>query len=1093
MMGSVHAFHDGQGGAAMRAAWRVCCLLLWFSAIAPAQSWVLKVLASTNTVLGNPLTVNPHNPEMLYGSPGNNYIYVSRNRGINWQVLGNPTPVFGVDPNIIKFIAVSPLDTNKLLVGMECSGGSSDRILRSTNNGLTWLETWRGTFSYYGRPVEFKPEHPDTVYTMGNDTLYRSVNFGSTWDTVLVSSGPGHFNMWCDAQIRRDSANVMFIGDAASGIWKTYDHGVHWKQVYASVGSGEIPSISIDPFDPKTAYATRFSGGGGLMKSTDWGESWQSIPTPIGASPSWWVTCSPVHPGYVYFGMYSTTPGGIFISRDGGGSWENFIDGLSISGKFNYGLLALDSLTVIALQANGIHRLEYPKSILVTAPNGGESYVSTIHHTIEWTQSNLYFVKLQFSSNNGATWSTIEDSIPPSQTTYDWTVPVVTSSQCRIRVVDQLYTSTADTSDAAFSITPFSLLGPNGGEVWSSGSIHPITWVASDFPTVTISYSSDSGATWNFIATRPSTSGSYGWLVPEISSTGMKIRIEGSTMDTTISVESANFFSLIRYSTFSSFLTVADNGAAFDTLFFGAASGATDSIDAGFGETELPAKPPAGTFDARWEITGTNGTRLDMRDTVGSSHPRNTFIASIQPGGGGFPMTVSWNPDSVSAGVYILRDAPTHGSRISADMRATGSVQVNDSSDLPLEIIHAFPVRIAFDSDAGWNLLSLPVEVGDRRRLTLFPYALSSAFTYEGSYRLADTIPTDKGFWIKSIQQMEIAGAGIESDTVPVKNGWNMIGSLTCPISTSSITWIGGVSPSSGFYVYDGVYHSTSTLFPGQAAWIKVSGAGGLALSCSMVEPSARSVAGISTSVREGRGENPFHSLRVGNDRGAEAELLFGPGDPEAADSYYELPPVPPEVHVDARFAEDMRLQLHPKSFENALEYPIYAIFAGDKINFKWSVENEQNFTYILIERRGVKEVAETRLTGHGSLLLKRSDQSTFTLQVQHSTGRAELPREFSLKEIYPNPFNPTARITFTAPVLSHVDVTVYSTLGERIATVADDEFTAGVHTLEWHGTRNDGISVSSGMYFIVMRATRNDGAVHGVDFSGVRKVLLLK
>ena len=137
MMGSVHVFHDGQRGAAARAAWKACCLLLFFAVAAPAQTWVVKVLAFTNTVLGNSLTVNPHNADMLYGSPGNNYVYVSRNRGVSWQSLGNPPPLFGPDPNIIKFIAVSPLDTNKLLVGVECSGGSLDRILRSTNNGLT--------------------------------------------------------------------------------------------------------------------------------------------------------------------------------------------------------------------------------------------------------------------------------------------------------------------------------------------------------------------------------------------------------------------------------------------------------------------------------------------------------------------------------------------------------------------------------------------------------------------------------------------------------------------------------------------------------------------------------------------------------------------------------------------------------------------------------------------------------------------------------------------------------------------------------------------------------------------------------------------
>src|SRR5713101_6624434 len=186
-----------------------------------AQTWVQKV---SSNGLGNPLTVNPLNSNVLYGSPGSTKVYISRDRGYNWQQYGNAVPSAGAQPNIIKSIAVNPNDTLQLLVGVESSSGDFDRVLKSTNGGLSWVQTWGGTFYYYGKPVEFKPEHPDTVYTMGGDTLWRSKDFGSTWDTVTIRRN-GDFNAWCDAEIRPDSANIMFLGDAGTGIWKTTDHG----------------------------------------------------------------------------------------------------------------------------------------------------------------------------------------------------------------------------------------------------------------------------------------------------------------------------------------------------------------------------------------------------------------------------------------------------------------------------------------------------------------------------------------------------------------------------------------------------------------------------------------------------------------------------------------------------------------------------------------------------------------------------------------------------------------------------------------------------------------------------------------------------
>ena len=88
----------------------------------------------------------------------------------------------------MKSISISPADTLQVLAGIESSVGSPDRIMKTTDGGLTWSETWSGTFSYFGQWSNF-PHHPDTVYTIGSYAL----SFGRFWlDTgILLCTGKG--------------------------------------------------------------------------------------------------------------------------------------------------------------------------------------------------------------------------------------------------------------------------------------------------------------------------------------------------------------------------------------------------------------------------------------------------------------------------------------------------------------------------------------------------------------------------------------------------------------------------------------------------------------------------------------------------------------------------------------------------------------------------------------------------------------------------------------------------------------------------------------------------------------------------------------
>jgi len=1044
--------------------------------IVTAQTWVQKI---SGAGLGNSLRVNPRNSNTIYTSAGNRYVYVTYNRGYSWQQYGNPVPQFGASPNAIKFIAVNPNDTLQMLVGVESSGGAVDRILKSTNAGFSWTFTWGGTFYYYGRPAEFKPEHPDTVYTMGNDTLWRSIDFGSTWDTVTVRRG-ADFDAWCDAEMRPDSANIMFLGDAGTGVWKTTDHGVTWKHVYTAISNGEVPSIAIDPFNYQTMYATRFSGGGGVIKSTDGGETWNAIATPIGISSSWWITCSTVHPNYVYFGVYFTgTLGGVYISRDAGASWQNFDAGFSSAAKFNYGLLALDSLTVIASQQNGVYKLQYPTSIHVISPNGGEIYTSGVHHLIQWSAENMYAVKLDYTTNNGASWITIADSLPLAQQSYDWVVPAAISSQYRVRVSDRGFTATSDTSDTTFSVIPLYLYSPNGGEQWNSGSYHIISWSMNEFATNKLYYSLDSGATWNYITKLSNPIHEYQWFVPEgLNSAHCLVKVVNGA-DSTVYDGSDSVFSIQSPAAYRAFLRFTDNGAATDSLLFGTAAGASDGLDTTFGESDLGPKPSPGTFDVRWRVDSTYGSKVDYRDTLGTGHQKILFTAEMQPGPGGYPFLIAWNSDSLAGGTFVLRDSATHGSLLNVDMKKQSTVTVTDTAIAVIEIEQCKNVTVSYGLIGGWNLLSVPVEVPDMRKSVLFPYSQSEAFAYTGSYVIQDTLGLGRGYWIK-MEQASLAGCPHLLDTIPVAKGWNVIGSLSEAVAVSSIVAVPDSLPASNFFGYSGGYSIASTIEPGGGYWIKTKAPGYLVLSSSSNPPLAYARPSLDV----------MNVLSISSGGGREQKLYFGTERPDLNRGVYELPPLPPPGAFDARFASNRMLEVIPKNLQTESKYPLLISNPPEKINFAWDVENDENFSYILGEKSGIAETRETPLQGRGSLLIQRRIQSEFSVIVRPRTGQTNGPTRFELGEVYPNPFNPKTHIRYTLPVESRVRIAVYSSLGEEVAVLADDVQRDGVHDLEWNGTRNNGSQVSSGLYFVRMHAAPRSG---DSPFFGVRKLLLIK
>jgi FG-GAP-like repeat/Secretion system C-terminal sorting domain/Kre9/KNH-like N-terminal Ig-like domain len=91
-----------------------------------------------------------------------------------------------------------------------------------------------------------------------------------------------------------------------------------------------------------------------------------------------------------------------------------------------------------------------------------------------------------------------------------------------------------------------------------------------------------------------------------------------------------------------------------------------------------------------------------------------------------------------------------------------------------------------------------------------------------------------------------------------------------------------------------------------------------------------------------------------------------------------------------------------------------------------------------------------------------------------------ELPMEYALQTIYPNPFNETAVIRVSLPEASDLVVNVYNTVGQQVRTLHSGSRAAGTHTLSF-----DAGNLASGLYFV-------QAAVPG-KLNQVQKVMLVR
>jgi len=90
-----------------------------------------------------------------------------------------------------------------------------------------------------------------------------------------------------------------------------------------------------------------------------------------------------------------------------------------------------------------------------------------------------------------------------------------------------------------------------------------------------------------------------------------------------------------------------------------------------------------------------------------------------------------------------------------------------------------------------------------------------------------------------------------------------------------------------------------------------------------------------------------------------------------------------------------------------------------------------------------------------------------------------ELPVDFALEQNFPNPFNPTTEIKFSIAKSGMTTLKVYDVLGREVASLVDQELSAGKYTVPFNALR-----LASGTYIYELRSG---------DVTLVKKMMLMK
>jgi photosystem II stability/assembly factor-like uncharacterized protein len=319
-------------------------------------------------------------------------------------------------------------------------GAVGGGVWKTTDAGTTWAPISDDTFgtSSVGA-IAVAPSDPNVVYvgmgehairgvmTSHGDGVYRSDDGGDTW-THLGLPRSRHISR---IRVHPRDADLVYVAvqgaahgaTAERGVYRSRDGGETWEQVLFVSESAGASDLAMDPSNPRILYAAFWdhirlpwqvvSGGegSGLWKSTDGGDSWRpmnnGLPELMGKTA---VDVSAADPSRLYAMIEADPGGGLYVSENGGRSWELGTDDWALRARPWYYTEVYadptDENTVYVLSAPMMRSVDGGRTFERVRTPHGDQHDLWINPEDGDVMINANDGGANVSFNGGETWST---------------------------------------------------------------------------------------------------------------------------------------------------------------------------------------------------------------------------------------------------------------------------------------------------------------------------------------------------------------------------------------------------------------------------------------------------------------------------------------------------------------------------------------------------------------------------------------------------------------------------------------------------------------------------------------------------------------